>query len=189
MWCAVDQYGFVLDVLVQSHRNAKAAKRLMRKLLKGQGRPPRVMVTDKLRSYGAAKRELLPGIELRSHKGLNNRAENSHQPVTRRGLIMKRFKSQRHLQRFVSLHDPIANLLPHPAPRHPLQSLSRTAFAQAMNLRAKIARASSSDVKGRSHGLALVASVKFTMPLHDRILFQDNGTFSEWPGDARGLTR
>ncbi|MBM7048971.1 IS6 family transposase [Rhizobium lusitanum] len=110
LWRAVDQDGFVLDVLVQSRRNAKAAKRLMRKLLKGQGRSPRVMITDRLRSYGAAKREIMPGVEHRSHKGLNNRAENSHQPVRRRERIMKRFKSARQLQRFVSIHDPIANL-------------------------------------------------------------------------------
>ncbi|EJC71641.1 transposase [Rhizobium leguminosarum bv. trifolii WSM2012] len=101
LWRAVDQDGFVLDVLVQNRRNTKAAKRLMRKLLKGQGRSPRVMITDKLRSYGAAKRDIMPGVEHRSHKGLNNRAENSHQPIRRRERIMKRFKS---------VHDPIANL-------------------------------------------------------------------------------
>ncbi|TCM64550.1 putative transposase [Rhizobium sp. BK068] len=110
LWRAVDQDGFVLEVLVQSSRNAKAAKRLMRKLLKSQGRAPRVLITDKLRSYDAAKREIMPGVEHRSHKGLNNRAENSHQPVRRRERIMKRFKSRRHLQRLISIHDPIANL-------------------------------------------------------------------------------
>ena len=110
LWRAVDQDGFVLDVLVQNRRNTKAAKRLMRKLLKGQCRSPRVMITDKLRSYGAAKRDIMPGVEHRSHKGLNNRAENSHQPIRRRERIMKRFKSARQLQRFVSIHDPIANL-------------------------------------------------------------------------------
>jgi putative transposase len=120
LWRAVDQDGFVLDVLVQRHRNAKAAKRLMRKLLKGQGSSPRVMITDKLRSYGAAKREIMPGVEHRSHKGLNNRAENSHQPVRRREKIMKRFKSARHLQHFVSIHDPIANLFH--IPRHDVSS-------------------------------------------------------------------
>ena len=84
LWRAVDQDGFVLDVLVQSRRKAKAAKRLMRKLLKRQRRAPRVMVADKLRSYDAAKREILPGVEQRSHKGLNKRAENSHQiPICR----------------------------------------------------------------------------------------------------------
>ncbi|MDB6179739.1 IS6 family transposase, partial [Paracoccus sp. Z330] len=110
LWRAVDQDGFVLDVLVQSRRNKKAALRLLRKLLKQQGHPPRVLITDKLRSYQAAKREIMPGVEHRSHKGLNNRAENSHQPTRRRERVMKRFKSTRHLQRFVSVHDPIANL-------------------------------------------------------------------------------
>lgn len=120
LWRAVDQDGFVLDVLVQSRRNAKAAKRLMRKLLKGQRAAPRVMITDKLRSYDAAKREIMPGVEHRSHKGLNNRAENSHQPIRRRERIMKRFKSARHLQRFASIHDPIANLFH--IPRHDIPS-------------------------------------------------------------------
>jgi putative transposase len=76
LWRAVDQDGTVLDVLVQSRRDKKAAKRLLRKLLKRQGRAPRVMVTDKLASYPAAKRELMPGVEHRRHKGLNDRAEN-----------------------------------------------------------------------------------------------------------------
>ena len=120
LWRAVDQDGFVLDVLVQSRRNRKAAKRLMCKLLKTQGRSPRVVITDKLRSYGAAKREIVPGVEHRSHKGLNNRAENSHQPVRRRERIMKRFKSARQLQRFVSIHDPISNLFH--IPRHDIPS-------------------------------------------------------------------
>ena len=74
---AVDQHGVVLDILVQSRRNAKAAKRLLRKLLKKQGIAPRVMITDKLSSYAAAKRIVMPGVEHRQHKGLNNRAENS----------------------------------------------------------------------------------------------------------------
>jgi len=81
LWRAVDQTGIVLDVLVQRRRDKQAAKRLLRKLLKKQMRPPRVMITDKLASYGAAKREVMPGIEHRQHKGLNNRAENSHQPI------------------------------------------------------------------------------------------------------------
>src|ERR671939_548706 len=93
LWRAVDQGGVVLDVLVQSRRDKRAAKRLLRKLLKKQGRAPRVMVTDKLASYGAAKGEIMPGVEHRRHKGLNNRAENSHQPTRRRERQMKRFKS------------------------------------------------------------------------------------------------
>jgi IS1 family transposase len=74
LWRAVDQTGTVLDVLVQRRRDKQAAKRLLRKLLKKQMRPPRVMITDKLASYGAAKREVMPGVEHRQHKGLNNRA-------------------------------------------------------------------------------------------------------------------
>src|SRR5919206_2556792 len=89
LWRAVDQDGFVLDVLVQSRRDKAAAERLLRKLLRKQMRPPRVMVTDKLPSYGAAKKDLLPRLEHRQHKGLNNRAENSHQPTRRRERQMK----------------------------------------------------------------------------------------------------
>jgi putative transposase len=101
LWRAVDQDGFVLDVLVQNRRDKEAAKRLFRKLLKKQGRAPRLLVTDKLKSYAAAKREIMPGVEHRQHKGLNNRAENSHQPTRRRERIMKRFKSPRQVQRFL----------------------------------------------------------------------------------------
>ncbi len=86
----------VLDILVQSRRDTRAGKRLLRKLLKRQCRVPRVMVTDKLASYGAAKREVMPSVEHRRHKGLNNRAENSHQPTRRRERQMKRFKSAGH---------------------------------------------------------------------------------------------
>ena len=110
LWRAVDQTGIVLDVLVQSRRDKRAAKRLLRKLMKRQGRAPRVMITDKLASYSAAKRELMPGVEHRRHKGLNNRAENSHQPTRRRERQMKRFKSPGQAQRFLSAHDPIYNL-------------------------------------------------------------------------------
>ena len=110
LWRAVDQTGMVLDVLVQSRRDKKAAKRLLRKLLRRQCRAPCVMITDKLPSCGAAKREVMPGVEHRQHKGLNNRAENSHQPTRRRERQMKRFKSARQVQRFLSAHDQIANL-------------------------------------------------------------------------------
>jgi putative transposase len=103
LWRAVDQDGMVLDVLVQSRRDKHAAKRLLRKLLKKQMRSPRLLITDKLRSYGAAKREIMPGVEHRQHKGLNNRAENSHQPTRRRERQMKRFKSARQAQGTVKL--------------------------------------------------------------------------------------
>ena len=110
LWRAVDQDGIVLDVLVQKRRDKRAAKRLLRKLLKRQMRSPRVMITDKLASYSAAKGEVMPSVEHRRHKGLNNRAENSHQPTRRRERQMKRFKSPGQAQRFLSAHDQIANL-------------------------------------------------------------------------------
>ena len=110
LWRAVDANGYVLDALLQSRRNKAAALRLMRKLLKGQGIAPRVMLTDKLRSYSAAKADLMPKVEHRSHKGLNNQAENSHLAVRRRERRMMRFKSARQCQRFVSTHGQIANL-------------------------------------------------------------------------------
>jgi putative transposase len=110
LWRAVDQTGMVLDVLVQNRRDKRAAKRLLRKRLKRQCRAPRVMITDRLPSYGAAKREVMSGVEHRQHKGLNNRAENSHQPTRRRERQMKRLKSPRQVQRFLAAHDQINNL-------------------------------------------------------------------------------
>jgi putative transposase len=81
LWRAVDQHGFVLDVLVQRRRDSFAARRLMTKLLKAAVTPPRVMITDKLKSYGAALDKIGLRVDHRQHKGLNNRAENSHQPM------------------------------------------------------------------------------------------------------------
>ncbi len=108
LWRAVDQDGNVLDILVQSRRNKKAAKRFFRKLLRGLQYTPRVIITDKLKSYGAAKREMLPGVEHRQHKRLNNRAENSHQPTRLREKKMRKFKSAKQAQRFLSAFGPIA---------------------------------------------------------------------------------
>jgi putative transposase len=102
LWRAVDHHGNVLDVLVQSRRNAKAAKRFFRKLLTGLRYVARVVVTDKLASYGVAHRELMASVTHRQSKYLNNRAENSHQPTRQRERAMKRFKSARHAQRFLS---------------------------------------------------------------------------------------
>jgi len=129
LWRAVDQHGTVLDILVQSRRNAKAAERLLRKLLKKHGKAPRVMITDKLASYAAAKRVVMPGVEHRQHKGLNNRAENSHQPTRRRERVMKRFKSAGQAQRFLSIHDQVANLFHRPA--NTTAAEHRTSRAQA----------------------------------------------------------
>ena len=109
LWRAVDQDGHVLDILVQSRRNAKAARRFFRKLLKGLQYTPRVIITDKLKSYAAAKRKILPGVEHRQSRYLNNRAEVSHQPTRRRERQMQRFKSARQAQRFLSTHGRIHN--------------------------------------------------------------------------------
>ena len=125
-----------LDILVQSRRNAKAAKRLLRKLLKKQGITPRVMITDKLASYAAAKRVVMPGVEHRQHKGSNNRAENSHQPTRRRERIMKRFKPAGQTQRFLSTHDQVANLFRRPANTNAADH--RTARAQAFRVWAEV---------------------------------------------------
>ena len=108
LWRAVDQHGNVLDVLVQSRRNAKAAKRFFRKLLKGLRYVPRVLVTDKLASYGVAHRQLMGSVAHRQSRYLNNRAENSHQPTRQRERAMKRFKSVRHAQRFLSAFSAIS---------------------------------------------------------------------------------
>lgn len=94
---------------MQSRRDTAAAKRLMRRLLKRHG-CARVIVTVKLRSYAAANRELGLSVEHRQHKGLNNRAENSHQPTRVREKVMRRFKSARQLQRLVSVHGQVSNL-------------------------------------------------------------------------------
>jgi putative transposase len=127
----------VLDILVQSRRDKRAAKRLLRKLLKKQCRPPRVMVTDKLASYAAAKKEIMPGVEHRQHKGLNNRAENSHQPTRRRERQMKRFKSARQAQRFLSAHDQVSNLF-HLRRHRLLAAQYRATRAQAFRTWAEI---------------------------------------------------
>ena len=113
LWRAVDQEGYELDILLQSRRNKKAAKRFFRKLLKGLHYVPRVIITDKLKSYGAAKRDLLPGVEHRQHKGINNRAENSHQPTRQQDKQMRKFKSPRQVQRFLYAHGQIGNLFGH----------------------------------------------------------------------------
>jgi len=104
LWRAVDQNGVVLDILVQPKRDRFAAIRFFSRLLRAIGRKPRIIITDKLRSYGAAKRVVMPGVAHRQHRYLNNRAENSHQPTRERERRMRRFKSARHAQKFVEVH-------------------------------------------------------------------------------------
>jgi putative transposase len=119
LWRAVDQDDHVLDILVQRRRNKKAAKKFFKKLLKGLQYVPRVVITDKLKSYGAAKREMLPGVEHRQNRSLNNRCENSHRPTRQREHRMQGFKSPGHAQRFLSAYGPIAQ---HFRPRRHLLS-------------------------------------------------------------------
>ena len=109
LWRAVDAEGEVLDVLLQAKRDTRAARKLMRKLLKKQGYAPDVIVTDKLGSYGAARRKLQ--LSCRHKQGLrkNNRAENSHQAVRRREHKQQRFKSAGSAQRFFTTHASVYN--------------------------------------------------------------------------------
>jgi putative transposase len=109
LWRAVDQSGEVLDILVQKRRDTKAAKRFLRKLLKGLRYVPRAIVTDKLPSYGAAKKDVMPDIAHHRGRRMNNRAENSHQPTRERERAMRCFKSMRHAQRFLAVHAQISN--------------------------------------------------------------------------------
>jgi putative transposase len=109
LWRAVDQEGEVLDILVQPRRDKQTAKKFFRKLLKGLQYVPRAIVTDKLASYTAAKAEVLPTVEHRRGRWLNNRAENSHEPTRERERRMRGFKSPGHAQRFLSVFGVIAS--------------------------------------------------------------------------------
>jgi putative transposase len=122
LWRAVDQDGYVLDEIVQTRRNTKAARRLLTRLLKKQGMTPKRVITDKLRSYGAAKRQVMPNVEHRSHKGLNNRAENSHLPLRKRERVRQGFRSIGSLQHFVSVFSAVRNLF---VPSHRNRSASQ----------------------------------------------------------------
>jgi putative transposase len=135
LWRAVDQDGNVLDILVQKRRDKRAAKKFFCKLLKGLTYVPRVIITDKLKSYEAAKREILPGVEHRQHRYLNNRAENSHQPTRQREQRMQRFKAPRHAQRFLSAYGPIRQ---HFCPRR--HRFSAPAYRQELRKRFQIWR-------------------------------------------------
>jgi putative transposase len=110
LWRAVDQDGDVIDILVQRYRNARAAKRFFRKLLKGQGSTPWKLVTDKLKSYGAAHRMMMPSVDHHTERYANNLAEVSHEPTRQRERQMRGFKSAGQAQRFLTVHGVIRNL-------------------------------------------------------------------------------
>jgi len=104
LWRAVDQHGVVLDILVQEKRDGAAAKRFFSRLLHGLQYQPKRIITDGLRSYGVARRALLPNVKHRMSRYLNNRAENSHRPTRRQERQMQKFKSSHQAQRFLSAH-------------------------------------------------------------------------------------
>ena len=110
LWRAVDQDGDVIDILVQPRRNRRAAERFFRRLLKGQGREPNRLVTDKLPSYRAAHRTTMSSVVHDTRQYANNRAEVSHQPSRQRERQMRRFKSPGQAQRFLSVHGVVQNL-------------------------------------------------------------------------------
>jgi putative transposase len=130
LWRAVDQDDNVLDILVQSRRTTHAAKKFFRTLLKGLRYVPRVIITEKLKSDGAAKRELLPGVEHRQSRYLNNRCEHAHRPTRQRAYRMQGFQSAGHAQRFLSAYGPIAH---HFRPRRHLWSAAE--YRQEMHNR------------------------------------------------------
>ena len=110
LWRAVDQDGEVIDVFLQSRRDGAAAKRFFRRLIKSNGEEPRRIVTDKLRSYGVAHRELMPDVIHDTSQYANNRAELSHQPTRVRERGLRHFKSPKQAQRFLSTHAAVSNL-------------------------------------------------------------------------------
>jgi putative transposase len=128
LWRAVDQEGDVLDILVQPRRDARAAARFFRKLLKGQGAEPRLLVTDNLRSYGTARRVMMPSVIHDTRQYANNRAGGSHQPTRQRERQMRRFKSPGQAQRFLSVHGVIQNLFR--IGRHLLRAAHHRMFRQ-----------------------------------------------------------
>ena len=110
LWRAVDQDGDTIDILVQKRRNKAAAKRFFRKLLKGQNEVPWRMITDKLKSYSAAHREVMPSVAHSTEQYENNRAEVSHEPTRQRERQMRRFKSAGRAQRFLTVYCVVGNL-------------------------------------------------------------------------------
>ncbi len=144
LWRAVDQRGVCLGMLVTRRRDTHAARKFLRKLLKSPEYTPRVLITDKLRSYGAAKRHAMASVEHRQSKYLNNRAENSHQRTRQREYAMRRFKSPGHVSRFCAVHDPIyQHFRP---PQHQLD-------AAAHRVRAGIAQWSRPDLLEGRYGI------------------------------------
>ena len=147
LWRAVDQDDTVLDILVQSCRNKQAAKKFFKSRSTGLHYVPRVLITDTRKSYAAAKREVMPGVEHRQSRYLNNRCENSHRPTRERERRMQRFKSPGHAQRFLSAYGPIAQ---HFRPRRHL--LAAPVYRQEMRQRFQMWREITDTGKGSVRG-------------------------------------
>ncbi len=126
LWRAVDQDGDLIDILVQSRRNRRAAEKFFRKLLKGEGCEPRKIVTDKLRSYSAAHRRAMPSVPHDTRQYANNRAEVSHQPTRQRERQMRGFRSAGGAQRFLAVHGLVGNLFR--VGRHLLRAMHQRLF-------------------------------------------------------------
>jgi putative transposase len=108
LWRAVDHEGEVLESFVTKTRDKKAALKFLRKAMRKHGQPE-VIVTDKLRSYSAALKEIGAGARQETGRWMNNRAENSHLPFRRRERAMLRFRRMRSLQKFASVHASVCN--------------------------------------------------------------------------------
>ena len=135
LWRAVDQNGIVLDVLVQRRRDARAAQRLHREATEIRRHTATRHDHGQAPLLGAARAKMGLQVEHRQHKGLNNRAENSGRQPRRRQTIMKRFKSARQAQRFLTVHDQVANLFPHPLSRESVPLLTSAALRASEPLR------------------------------------------------------
>lgn len=123
LWRAVDQHGTVLEEILQKRRDKKAAKRLLVALMKRYGSVPKRIITDKLRSYGAAKADVVPSLIHWSHKGLNSRAENSHLPFRKRERTIQGYRSPGALQRLVSMHSTTRKRFSVPSHRRSAQTI------------------------------------------------------------------
>jgi putative transposase len=110
LWRSVDQDGEVVDVFLQARRDGAAAKRFFKRLIRSNDGEPRKIVTDKLRSYGVARREVIPESIHSTEQHENNRAEQSHEATRVRERGMRKFKSVRQAQRFVTAHAAVSNL-------------------------------------------------------------------------------
>ena len=133
LWRVVDQDGDTIDILVQRRRNKKAAERFFRRVLKGQGGEPRWLVTDKLKSYDAAHRTIMPTVTHINRVSTHNRAEESHQPTRQQAYPMRGFSSSPQAQRFLTLQGLTQNLFR--LGRHLMQAVNhRIVRAQAFQV-------------------------------------------------------